>query len=48
MAKYTVNDAALAHAHALIGARRYVLRSNWGEVQPRAAERLVGPGLRAG
>jgi len=38
MAKYTVNDAALTHAHDLIAARRYVLRSRWGDVQPSAAD----------
>ena len=36
MARYTVNDAAIAHARKLIEARRYVLNSDWGEVQPRA------------
>ncbi len=38
MAKYLVNDAAVAHARELIDARRYVLRSQWGEVQPSAAD----------
>jgi hypothetical protein len=38
MAKYTVNDAAVEHATKLIDARRYVLRSAWGEVQPRAED----------
>jgi len=38
MAKYTVNKAAVANARALIDARRYVLNSDWGEVQPRAAD----------
>ena len=38
MAKYTVNPKAVAHAERLIDARRYVLRSEWGDVQPRAAE----------
>jgi hypothetical protein len=37
MAKYVVNDRAVAKARALIGARQYVLRSEWGEVQPNAA-----------
>jgi len=38
MASYSLNERAVAHAHALIDARQYVLRSDWGEVQPRAAE----------
>jgi hypothetical protein len=38
MAKYAVNDAAVAHARRLIRARQYVLNSDWGEVQPRAAQ----------
>ena len=38
MAKYTVNDRALEHALELIAKRRYVLDSNWGEAQPRAAD----------
>src|SRR5690349_12924251 len=37
MASYTVNDAAVAHARELIDARQYVLESDWGSVQPRAA-----------
>jgi hypothetical protein len=37
MAKYIVNDRAVAKARALIDARQYVLRSEWGEVQPNAA-----------
>ena len=36
MATYSVNEAAVAHARALIDARQYVLDSDWGEVQPRA------------
>lgn len=36
MAKYAVNDAAVAHARRLIDARQYVLDSDWGEVQPGA------------
>ena len=39
MATYDVNEAALEHCRQLIDARRYVLRSNWGEVQPAAKER---------
>jgi hypothetical protein len=38
MAKYLVNDARLAHARDLITAHRYVLRSEWGRVQPSAEE----------
>ena len=36
MAKYTVNDAAVAHCRRLIDSRQYVLDSDWGEVQPSA------------
>jgi hypothetical protein len=36
MAHYTVNKRALEHAHGLVDARRYVLRSDWGDVQPSA------------
>ncbi|QEC46139.1 hypothetical protein FSW04_00205 [Baekduia soli] len=36
MASYTVNPAAAAHAQRLIDARQYVLRSDWGRVQPGA------------
>ena len=36
MAKYTVNPAAVEHARRLIGARQYVLDSDWGSSQPRA------------
>jgi hypothetical protein len=38
LASYTVNDRAVARARKLIGSRQYVLESEWGEVQPRAAE----------
>jgi hypothetical protein len=38
MARYTVNKDAIAHARQLIDARQYVLDSDWGEVQPRAAD----------
>ena len=34
MAEYRVNEAAVAHARQLIDARQYVLRSEWGRVQP--------------
>jgi hypothetical protein len=36
MAEYTVNRGAVAHAKELIENRRYVLNSDWGEVQPKA------------
>jgi hypothetical protein len=36
IASYAVNKRALARARRLIEARQYVLRSDWGEVQPRA------------
>jgi hypothetical protein len=36
MAKYAVNDQAVEFARGLIDARRYVLDSDWGEVQPKA------------
>ncbi len=36
MAKYALNDAAMARARELIDNRQYVLDSDWGEVQPRA------------
>ena len=36
MATYTLNDDAVAHARRLIDARQYVLRSEWGDVQPSA------------
>ena len=38
MATYLVNEAGLAHARELIAAHRYVLRSEWGRVQPSAEE----------
>jgi hypothetical protein len=34
MAEYRVNEAGVAHARQLIDARRYVLRGEWGRVQP--------------
>ena len=37
MATYTVNSKAVARARELIAARQYVLESDWGEAQPRAA-----------
>lgn len=38
MAKYSLNDDAVAKARALIDARQYVLDSDWGDVQPRAED----------
>jgi hypothetical protein len=38
VAKYAVNERGVARARALIDARQYVLRSQWGEVQPSAAD----------
>jgi hypothetical protein len=38
MAAYTVNPRAVERARELIDARQYVVRSQWADVQPRAAE----------
>jgi hypothetical protein len=38
MASYSVNKHAVVHAEGLIDARQYVLDSDWGAVQPRAAQ----------
>jgi hypothetical protein len=38
VAKYALSPKAVAHAEKLIDARQYVLESDWGEVQPKAAE----------
>lgn len=38
MASYVVNPAGVEKARALIDARQYVLRSEWGSVQPSAAD----------
>jgi hypothetical protein len=38
VAKYVVNPKAVAAAERLIDARRYVLRSEWAHVQPRAEQ----------
>lgn len=38
MTTYTVNEAGRLHAEELIRKRQYVLRSEWGEAQPRAAQ----------
>lgn len=34
MAKYTVNQPAVAHIRQMIESRQYVLDSDWGDVQP--------------
>jgi len=36
MARYLLNEDAVAHARRLIDAHQYVLESVWGEVQPSA------------
>lgn len=36
MASYVVNEAGFAKARALIEARHYVVKSNWGDSQPDA------------
>ena len=36
MAKYLVNDDAVAHCRRLIDAHQYVLRSEWQQAQPGA------------
>ena len=38
MPSYTVNARAVAHARRLIDARQYILKSDWGEVQPQAED----------
>jgi hypothetical protein len=38
MASYTVNRRGVAHARKLIKAKHYVLNSDWGVVQPKAAD----------
>ena len=38
MASYTLSRRAVTHARALIDAHRYVLDSDWGEVQPSAED----------
>jgi hypothetical protein len=35
---YVLNERAVERARELIDARQYVLDSDWGELQPRAAE----------
>jgi hypothetical protein len=36
MAKYSVNESAVAHVRELIKKRQYVLDSDWGDSQPKA------------
>ena len=36
MAAYAVNPDAVEHARRLIEGRQYVLRSDWGDTQPKA------------
>jgi hypothetical protein len=36
VARYTVNDEAVARCRELIDAKQYVLDSDWGEAQPNA------------
>ena len=38
VASYSVNPAGVARARDLIDAKQYVLDSEWGEVQPKAAD----------
>jgi hypothetical protein len=38
VASYSVNRRAVARARELIKSRQYVVRSEWGEVQPRAGD----------
>jgi hypothetical protein len=38
VASYSVNPAGVEHARRLIAARQYVLDSDWGEAQPKAAD----------
>ena len=38
VASYSVNKRAVAHARRLIDAHQYVLNSDWGEAQPKAAD----------
>ncbi len=38
MASYSVNKRAVARAEQLIKGRQYVLRSEWGDVQPTAKD----------
>jgi hypothetical protein len=36
MASYVVNEAGMARARALIESRQFVVKSDWGDVQPNA------------
>ncbi len=38
MARYSLNERAVARARRLIEARQYVLDSSWGDVQPSAED----------
>ena len=38
MPTYSVNRKAVAHARKLIDSRQYILRSDWGDVQPNARD----------
>ena len=38
MASYSVNPAGVARARELIASKQYVLDSDWGDSQPKAAE----------
>jgi len=38
VASYSVNPAGVEHARELIKKRQYVLDSEWGDVQPKAAD----------
>jgi hypothetical protein len=38
VASYVVNRRGVEHAKQLIDSRQYVLDSDWGDAQPRAAE----------
>jgi hypothetical protein len=38
VASYSVNKRAIARAEELIKSRQYVLRGDWGDVQPSAKE----------
>ncbi len=38
MASYSVNPRAVERARRLIESRQYVLESDWGDAQPRAAD----------
>jgi len=41
VASYSVNPAGVERARRLIAARQYVLESNWGDVQPKAADQTA-------